>query len=62
MKIIRPGIPPKEKQVTCAHCGCVFEYTDDEVDSAYINDGRDTYDYVRCPQEGCGNWVTVDDW
>lgn len=49
MNIIAPGKPELRKRFCqCGHCGCQFQYTDDEV---YKNEGSNetVYGSVKCP-------------
>lgn len=61
MKIITPGVLPKDKtyRTTCKHCGCVFEFKRE--DGSYTSDQHDGESLVvECPTLGCGKecWVT----
>ena len=53
MRIIKEGkLPPKEKEMTCQECGCVFMYERSDV----VCDERYGC-YVVCPT--CGKFITI---
>lgn len=63
-KILKPGSPPPKQeyqspQKTCDECGCVFEYTELDIKKTKGWGNIDEIHFVKCPQQGCTNKVTV---
>ena len=54
MRVIKEGkLPPKEKEMTCPECGCVFMYERSDVHSDQGEGG-----WVVCPT--CKKYIAVD--
>ena len=54
MRVIKEGkLPPKEKEMTCQECGCVFMYERSDVHSDQGEGGL-----VVCPT--CNKFIYVD--
>lgn len=54
MRIIKEGkLPPKEKEMTCPECGCVFKY-----ERADVHSDQHEGCWVVCPT--CKNYIDVD--
>ncbi|GAB3324231.1 hypothetical protein GCM10027299_21290 [Larkinella ripae] len=49
MRILAPGNPEPERQVTCHKCGCVFAYVNKDLDLPEMGGA-----WVSCPKCGQG--------
>lgn len=51
-------IKEKDFDGRCMKCGCYFEYTYDDLEAVYKDNGPNSvkyrsYNYVKCPKCGC---------